>query len=176
MGADNAETNVQKTSDRILFEVSCKVNFKRHFLFQIYFFKKKLLILFVILLILNIIACISKPSVFIFVITLVYCAFPFLVAPFSALNEVLSCEDVPDKYTFYQDRIENKDFKGNNTIYYNEIDIAYETENYFYIHAGKRSWCIIDKDKITGGTSDDMRAFLTKQLGSRFNINKKKGR
>ena len=175
MGSGDAETNIRGADDRILFEVSCKVNFKRQFLFQIYFFKKRLLTLFLILFILNIIACISKPSVFIFVLTLVYCAFPFLVASFSALNEVLSCEGVPDKYTFYQDRIENKDFKGNNTIYYNDSNAAYETEDYFYINAGKKAWCIIDKDKITGGTSDDMRAFLTEQLGSRFNVNKKKG-
>ncbi|MCH5193615.1 MAG: YcxB family protein [Oscillospiraceae bacterium] len=176
MGSNDAAANVQKTHDKVLFEASCKVNFKRHFLFQLYIFKKKLLILLVSVLILNIIACISKPSVFIFVLTLVYCASPFLIAAYSALNEVLSCEDVPDKYAFYQDRLENKDFKGNNTVYYNEISIAYETENYFYIHAGKRSWCIIDKDKITGGNPDDMRTFLKEQLGSRFSINKKKGR
>ena len=176
MGSDNAEVNIRSADDRVLFEVSCKVNFKRQFIFQLYIFKKRFLKIAIIMLILMLIMCFLKPDAFNLIVTALYCCFPFLAASFSALNEVLSCEDVPDKYTFYQDRIENKDFKGNNTAYYNESSAAYETENYFYIHAGKRSWCIIDKDKITGGTSDNMRDFLTEQLGSRFNINKKKGR
>ena len=176
MGSDNAEANIRSADDRVLFEVSCKVNFKRQFLFQLYIFKKRFLKIAIIMLILILIMCFLKPDAFNLIVTALYCCFPFLAASFSSLNEVLSCEDVPDKYTFYQDRIENKDFKGNNTAYYNESSAAYETKDYFYIHAGKKSWCIIDKDKITGGTPDDMRAFLTEQLGSRFNINEKKGR
>ena len=176
MELSDAETNVPKNNTRVLFEVCCKVNFKRQFLFQLYIFKKKLLILWVTVSVLNIIACISKPSAFISISTVILFLCPFFFASVGALNEILSCEDIPDKYTFYQDRIENSDFRGDTAIYFNEIKIAYETESYFYIHVRKNIWCIIDKDKFTIGNADDMKIFLEEQLGSRFNINKKKGR
>lgn len=173
MGSVNAETNVQKTNSRVLFEISCKLTFKRQFSLRMFAFKK-LFIVQLILMIPLLFMVFSKPDAFGIVLFALYCCWPFLVALYNSLNEILSCEDIPDKYIFYQDRIENKDFKENNVFYYNDIKNAYETDNYFYINTEKSMWYIIDKDKFTIGNSDDMRNFLEEQLGSRFKNKKER--
>lgn len=174
LGSDNTNIDSPIENARVLFEVCCKVNFKRQFNFQFFNFKKKTLILWTFLSFMMILALILEPSVFILINVLLFCLFPFLVISFSALNEVLSCEDVPDIYTFYPDRIENRDFRGNSSAYYNEIKKANEAEDYFYINIRKNIWYIIDKDKFTIGDPDDMRIFLEEKLGSRFSIKKER--
>lgn len=172
-GSNNTNIDSPIENARVLFEVCCKVNFKRQFYFQFFNFKKKTLILWTFLSVMMILAFISEPSVFRLLHVLLFCLFPLLVISFSALNEVLSCEDIPDVYTFYPDRIENSDFRGNTSAYYNEIKSANEMEDFFYINVRKNIWCIIDKDKFTIGNPDDMRIFLEEQLGSRFKIKTK---
>lgn len=141
---------MEDTNEKVLFEICCKVNFKRQITFQLFIFKQRYLKIFILLLLFwFFMLTISffnedvKISYVLFIIGVLWIPICML---YNTLNEIMSCEDIPDKYIFYSDRIENSDFRENNTFYVDKIKGAYETEDYFYIHMNKNEYGIIDKD------------------------------
>ena len=164
---------MENTNEKVLFEICCKVNFKRQFAFKIWIYKKLLLIPHVILIVYAVFMCSLKPDIINYILTALAVLWVPAVYFFSALNEILSCKDIPDKYIIYSDRIENSDFHGESLTYWTEIKATYETKNYFYIHLNKGIYSIIDKDKFVIGNPDDMRNFLYENLGEKFKACKK---
>lgn len=164
---------MEETNEKVLFEICCKVTFKRHFAFHFWGYKKHMLIPHIILVVYAVFMCSLKPDAVNYILTALAVLWVPSVYFFSALNEIMSCEDIPDKYIFYSDRIENSDYKGNRTFYSDKIKDAYETEDYFYIHMHKSVYCIIDKDKFVIGNSEKFVEYLRENFGEKFKVCKK---
>lgn len=166
-------------SNKILFEFSSRVNFKRQLKFQLFFFKVKilkfflLLIAYIVLLSVYSIA-VKQYSDLIFNAVMLGIAVVIIVISIFApiIDELYYNDDIPDKYIFYGDRLENIDFHGSVTANYKDIKIVYETEEYFYINIVKNSYGIIDKDKFSAEACDEFRRFLYEKLGDKFKMNR----
>lgn len=164
---------MENKNENVLFEICCKVSFKRQFAFQFFAYKKYLFIPHVIIVAYAVFLCSLKPDIVIYILTALAVLWVPAVYVFGVFNVILSCKDIPDKYIVYSDRIENSDYKSNKTFYLDKIKGAYETEDYFYIHMNKNEYGIIDKDKFVIGNPDDMRNFLYENLGENFKVCKK---
>lgn len=164
---------MEANNEKVLFEICSKVNFKSQIAFKFFAYKKYLLIPHVILVAYAVFMCSLKPDVVNYILTALAVLLVPAVYVVGALNVILSFKDIPDKYIVYSDRIENSDFKGNNTSYLDKIKGAYETENYFYIHINKKEYGIIDKDKFVIGNPEDFTEYLKEKLGEKFKVCKK---
>lgn len=163
---------MEDTNERELFEISCKVNFKRQIAFHFWGYKRHMLIIHIILVVYAVFMCILKPDTVNYILTALAVLWAPAVYFFSALNEIMSCEDIPDKYTVYSDRIENSDFHGKSCTYWTEVKNAYEMEDYFYLQLNKNTYSIIDKDKFVIGNPEKFADFLKEKLNDKFKIKK----
>lgn len=146
--------------DAVMFDVCCKVRFKRQFAFHLFSlrkFRKPVIILFV----LEILLCalnFTAANLTLLVLTVMLIPVNALV---NAVIELILCRNIPDRYIFYPDQIENTDRRGKTLIDYSQIKEIYETAGYFYIKVGGKVYCIIDKDCFTAGNAADMRKYLS---------------
>lgn len=164
---------MEDKNEKVLFEICCKVTFKRKVAFQLWGYKRHLLIPHIILIVYAFFMCSLKPDAVNYILTALAVLWVPAVYFFYALNEIMSCEDIPDKYIFYSDRIENSDYNGNHTFYLDKIKGAYETEDYFYVHMNKNEYGIIDKDKFVIGNPEKFAEYLRENFGEKFKVCKK---
>ena len=144
--------------DAVIFEVCCKVNFKRQFAFHLFYlrnFRKPV----TILLVLGALLCAINFTAFNLTLLFFTAALIPAAAVIASVKELILCKNIPDRYIFYPGQIENTDRRGKNFVNEERIRSVYETSGFFYINIGERIYCIIDKDCFIVGNAADMRKY-----------------
>jgi hypothetical protein len=73
--------------------------------------------------------------------------------------------------TFFEDCVELEG-EGSMKIPYPKFQRLVEDDSYLYLFLGKNSLCMVEKDTVSGGTEEELKAFVAKHTGLSWGKNR----
>lgn len=82
-------------------------------------------------------------------------------------------EETKEEYQFYEDHLviiqtKGEDFKATTETKYNYFFEVIETETHYFMYISKTQVHVVQKDKITEGTLEELNGILSNQLKEKF--------
>ena len=72
---------------------------------------------------------------------------------------------------FFNDSFVSTTNFSTSTVFYNKLYNAHETEDFFYLFTEMDKGCIVPKNSFVLGTPEEMREFISAELGNKFIVN-----